>query len=172
MARQNTDFEKDETQKPKISFAGLISYLVDVGGAGGLIKTGLAFLVWGYLFFQDKVDVLIWNTLILCVPCLIDVIEFKKVPPNVQSEIFSQFRGWLMILLWVAILFSVFLYGGSANIEGFNCDNIIVKYILKFFILFSVIGVGFSYAAKVYTEGDRLKRAEGPVEEPEENNKK
>lgn len=137
-----------------------ISYLIDMGGVGGLFKIGLSLVAWIYLFlFQDRLDVLIWNTIILNAPCFIDIVEYK-VPPNVQTPPFYKFRGWLIALFIIAFLFCLFLWGGSANAERLNFDNDIVKLTLKVSISLSIIGTGFSYIGKIYTENSRTKQAE------------
>lgn len=152
--------ESEGVSNQKISFPSLISQLVDIGGVGGLIKIGIAFIIWVLLLFQNNLNLLVWNTLILNIPCVVDVFEFKNVPNNIQTEKFQKFRGVLIVLLIISILFSLSVWGIQANIEKFNLDKAIIKGIFKFFCSLSVIGVGVVYIGKIYAEGFRLKQIE------------
>lgn len=181
--------DKNNILKPKISNFELVSYLVDVGGVGGVVKIIFAVVVWILLCrYQNGLNELIWNVMILDIPCLIDVLSFK-IPFEASTKRLQIFRGMLITILFTAILFSLIFLGDSlmknSPVEGSlmkdspaedslmedspaedlmdaertNSDDFIIK-TLKAFASLSVIGTGFSYAGKVYTEKSRLQQAE------------
>lgn len=152
---------KNSTLKLEIPPPKVWSDLVDVGGIGGLLKIFFSLLAWFCLAFsKSNFDALIWNTIILNIPCFIDVLDFK-VPSNVSTDSFKNLRGGIIAGMFLFILFSSGLILAPVVIEGVNLDNDFVKGCLKAFASLSVISSIFSYAGKVYTEKSRLQQAEG-----------
>ena len=131
-------------------------YIIKVGGFGGIVKALLTLLASILLVFEARINVLLFNLLILNTPCLIDCIETKRIPENVASKAFINIRTGVIIALWVSIIFSLitFIIGTEVELAEIGW----LGYIVKAFNFFSVSGVVVDYTSKIYVEEEIRKQ--------------